>query len=543
MSRPRISRFTMDLETKQIDLGSEVRIFEYDAQIFCCCHVGGGMGFDSRGQPLRDDRRHELVAGHRRLLGQQPDGQVPDRPERRPRARTAARRRSPTRTRAGPRATPTTTTARCCGSSRSTSPRTAAAGGRASARPTRCPTRRRRTARTCSTAARAAAARPSPRSTPWACATRRAWRSIRRPTCRTPRGSARTPARRASTLGPSTYESASQIDRAGNYGWPYCMGNGQAYRDRVADGAGADDQRAGLRRRRPGHRRHRRLVRLRQHRQRLAEQHGSDDAAARDRHRDGRRHDAPRTTSGTAAATRATAPNGCPTFPRDRGADERAQLRRRADAAVPVRAQPRHDGHERPGVPLRRRGDGSTRAAGPSTGTAAGSSTTTAATASSTACCSTRRPTRTAASRSTRTACARRCRGPRRLHGLEVRRRRRAVRADVRRLLPRQPQRRHLPLRLHRRRRTRRPPTRRATSARPHACSSRAPARAACPYEWDFGDGETSTAANPPHMYDDTGTLRRRADRHVRGRRDGLEDDPGRGGLTSDDIAPVTTHR
>ena len=49
MSRPRISRFTLDLETKQLDLSSEVRIFEYDSQIFSCCHVGGGMGFDSAG--------------------------------------------------------------------------------------------------------------------------------------------------------------------------------------------------------------------------------------------------------------------------------------------------------------------------------------------------------------------------------------------------------------------------------------------------------------------------------------------------------------
>ena len=52
MSRPRISRFTMDLATKKIDLDSEVRIFEYDAQVFSCCHVGGGMGFDSEGNLL-----------------------------------------------------------------------------------------------------------------------------------------------------------------------------------------------------------------------------------------------------------------------------------------------------------------------------------------------------------------------------------------------------------------------------------------------------------------------------------------------------------
>ena len=41
----------------------------------------------------------------------------------------------------------------------------------------------------------------------------------------------------SATQGPSTYENAAQIDRAGNYGWPYCMGNGQAYRDRIADPA------------------------------------------------------------------------------------------------------------------------------------------------------------------------------------------------------------------------------------------------------------------------------------------------------------------
>jgi len=35
------------------------------------------------------------------------------------------------------------------------------------------------------------------------------------------------------TLGPSTYENAAQISHAGNYGWPYCMGDKQAYRDRV----------------------------------------------------------------------------------------------------------------------------------------------------------------------------------------------------------------------------------------------------------------------------------------------------------------------
>ena len=61
-----------------------------------------------------------------------------------------------------------------------------------------CRPRTRRTGRTCSTAPRAAAASRSPRSTRWACATRRASRSTPRPTSPTPPGSAPT---RASPIG------------------------------------------------------------------------------------------------------------------------------------------------------------------------------------------------------------------------------------------------------------------------------------------------------------------------------------------------------
>ena len=37
------------------------------------------------------------------------------------------------------------------------------------------------------------------------------------------------------TLGPAKYESLAAIPEAGNYGWPYCMGNKQPYRDRNDD--------------------------------------------------------------------------------------------------------------------------------------------------------------------------------------------------------------------------------------------------------------------------------------------------------------------
>ena len=49
MGKPRISRFTIDLATKQLRLNSEVVIFEYESQIYSCCHRGGGMAFDSEG--------------------------------------------------------------------------------------------------------------------------------------------------------------------------------------------------------------------------------------------------------------------------------------------------------------------------------------------------------------------------------------------------------------------------------------------------------------------------------------------------------------
>ena len=49
MGQGRISRFAIDLDTKQLDLESEVVVFQYDAQIWSCCHQGGGMGFDSQG--------------------------------------------------------------------------------------------------------------------------------------------------------------------------------------------------------------------------------------------------------------------------------------------------------------------------------------------------------------------------------------------------------------------------------------------------------------------------------------------------------------
>ena len=149
-----------------------------------------------------------------------------------------------------------------------------------------------------------------------------------------------------------------------------------------------------------------RLVRLQQPPQRLAEQHRPRRAPARDRHRRWTRARCARSNLWYSRGNPDGA-NGCPEFPRERGADERAELRRRRRPQLcPYLDQRGHDRDGRPGLPLRRRRDGRLAPLAASTGTAAGSCTTAAGRASSTRCCSTRRPSRTAASPSTPTACA-----------------------------------------------------------------------------------------------------------------------------------------
>ncbi|GAA3292668.1 hypothetical protein GCM10020295_12560 [Streptomyces cinereospinus] len=45
----RVSRFTLDLATNKLDLGSEKVLLAWPVQIHSCCHAGGGMTWDSRG--------------------------------------------------------------------------------------------------------------------------------------------------------------------------------------------------------------------------------------------------------------------------------------------------------------------------------------------------------------------------------------------------------------------------------------------------------------------------------------------------------------
>ena len=368
------------------------------------------------------------------------------------RAPTAAPRTTPTRTRAGPRATPTTTTARCCGSSRSATPGRAAADGRRGhdvhapdrrgpERPE--PVRRHRGWRRQDQARdlRDGPAQPEP--------------PLDRPEDRRPVHGVGRPGRRRAERqpqGPSTYENAAQITHAGNYGWPYCMGNKQPYRDRSG-------------RREPAHRQPGRL-RAGRSRRRAAPRAGTTattcattrpttPAWSSSRTRPGTGADAGKVRGNNLWYSRGNPGNhnGCPDFPRAaRRQQRRPNYGATPVAAVPVRAGRRHDDHGRPGLPLqqgrgrqlqalarvlgrplvpaqqRRPVDQARPAAGPGHG----------------------RPGRPAGLR--RQPARHAALEQRVLHGLQVRHRRRALRADLRRVLPRGSGRQHLPLRLRRRR-------------------------------------------------------------------------------------------
>ena len=204
MSEPRISRFTIDLD----DEGARPRVRGRDLQVrrpdLLLLPRRRWHGLRLGGQPLRHDGRHELVAGQQRLLGQQPGGQVPDGAERRGLERPLRHRgllvsgRTPDRgqhERLQRQDAPVPAQSGSAGRfRRGTRPEQHVhAAGRGLAE----------RARTCSAGRSSVPATPpassahGPRSTPWACATRRACTSIRRRTSRTRRGWVPTPGTRA----------------------------------------------------------------------------------------------------------------------------------------------------------------------------------------------------------------------------------------------------------------------------------------------------------------------------------------------------------
>jgi glucose/arabinose dehydrogenase/type 1 glutamine amidotransferase len=233
MERPRISRFTLNLQTKKLDLNSEVRILEYDAQIFSCCHVGGGMGFDSAGDLYVTTGDTNSSQGTGGYSGNNPDAKCPTGPPdeassahcganaisyqdaRRTAGNTNDYNGKMLRIKPIPSIPDGTqppvgigTTYTIPGATAPNGPNLfdGTEGGGGKTRPEiyamglRNPSRLSIDPKT---------------DIPYA-----AWVG---PDAGVP----------SATLGPSTYENAAQIDHAGNYGWPYCMGDKQAYRDRV----------------------------------------------------------------------------------------------------------------------------------------------------------------------------------------------------------------------------------------------------------------------------------------------------------------------
>ncbi|MFI5755149.1 ThuA domain-containing protein [Streptomyces sp. NPDC051569] len=49
MAERRVSRFTLDLATNKLDLASEKVLLKWPVQVHSCCHAGGGMAWDSKG--------------------------------------------------------------------------------------------------------------------------------------------------------------------------------------------------------------------------------------------------------------------------------------------------------------------------------------------------------------------------------------------------------------------------------------------------------------------------------------------------------------
>ena len=245
MSRPRISRFTIDLDTKQLDLDSEVRIFEYDAQIYSCCHVGGGMGFDSEGNLYVTTGDTNSSQGSDGYSGNNPVAKCPTGPDNVP-------------------------SSAHCGSAnysyqdaRRTAGNTNDYNGKMlrfrplpdipdGAQPAvgvgttyALPTERSPNGPNLFSGTEGNGNQAKPEI--YAMGLRNPSRLYVDPETDVPYSAWVGPDAGAPsvTLGPSTYENAAQIDRAGNYGWPYCMGNAQAYRDRTANGQPRTDSPAG----------------------------------------------------------------------------------------------------------------------------------------------------------------------------------------------------------------------------------------------------------------------------------------------------------
>jgi PKD repeat protein/type 1 glutamine amidotransferase len=237
MGQGRISRFTIDLQTKKLDLDSEVVIFTYDTQIWSCCHQGGGMGFDSEGNlyvTVGDSNSSQSTNGY---SGNYQPAHCPT-------------------------GDPNVASNAHCGDnpiSYNDARRTAGSSNDYNGKMLRfnpidtipdgaqpqvgigttysLPTASSPNGPNLFDGTEGGGGKAKPEI--YAMGLRNPSRLFVDPKTDIPYSAwvgpdAGSP---SPTQGPSTYENAAQIAQAGNYGWPYCMGNQQAYRDRIADGS------------------------------------------------------------------------------------------------------------------------------------------------------------------------------------------------------------------------------------------------------------------------------------------------------------------
>ncbi|HET8786291.1 MAG TPA: ThuA domain-containing protein, partial [Candidatus Limnocylindrales bacterium] len=237
MQHPRLSRFTIDLDTKKLELDSEVVIYQWDVQVYSCCHRGGGVGMDSEGNiymTVGDSNSSQSTNGY--------SGNY-----------------QPARC---PTGDPDVASNNHCGDnniSYNDARRTAGSTNDSNGKMLRfnpidtIPDGVQPEIGVGTTYTLPTAASPNgpnlfdgteggggkTRPEIYAMGLRNPSRMFVDPETDIPYAAwvgpdAGSP---SATQGPSTYESAAQIAQAGNYGWPYCMGNQQPYRDRVADGS------------------------------------------------------------------------------------------------------------------------------------------------------------------------------------------------------------------------------------------------------------------------------------------------------------------
>ena len=251
----------------------------------------------------------------------------------------------------------------------------------------------------------------------------------------------------SATQGPSTYENATQLAQAGNYGWPYCMGNQQAYRDRVADGSLRTTNAAGFVTGGPAGSPTQGWYDCNN----IVNDSTNNTGLTVLPHTTGTGMDAGRARPLNLWYSRGNpgGANGCPNFPRENGANGAPNYGAKPDPALPVPDRLRRDRLQRPRLPL----SGGRGQLGPLARVLGRPLVP---------------PGLRQQQRQARPAARPRHRPGRRqaglrgqpaelhqleqqLHGLEVRARRRALRPGLRRVLHHRAGRRHVPVRLHRR--------------------------------------------------------------------------------------------